>query len=138
MAEEDRPPKAEVESAASPEAARAVVMEPDSANPTIAAALQASIERERWLQRRFEAEHRVLVTLMRLLLTGLGTESRAMRFWRWLIDDLRSERRMIADATRATDQEGALLSRVNSWMRSRGIDTNDPGPPRLSDPGGIR
>ena len=69
---------------------------PPEAPFTTEARLAAS-ERERWLRERFEREHEFTLALMRLLVEGLTRESRAMRFWRWLIDDFRSERRITAD-----------------------------------------
>jgi hypothetical protein len=92
-----------------------------NAGPPIAEEPQAAIEREHWLRRRFEQEHEVALALMRLLLAGLSHEGRARRFWRWLIDDFRSERRLVADAGRTTDNERMLLRRVLAWLGDRGF-----------------
>src|SRR5260221_6116174 len=74
-----------------------------SASPPIAEEPQTAIEREHWLRGRFEREHEAALALMRLLLAGISHEGRARRFWRWLIDDFRSERRLVADPGRTTD-----------------------------------
>ncbi|MCK0209424.1 hypothetical protein MWN33_15425 [Starkeya koreensis] len=54
---------------------------------------EAALERERWLRAQFEREHQVTMSVMRILLGSVREQSRRMHFWRWLIDDLRSERR---------------------------------------------
>ena len=78
------------------------------ASPPMAEAPPAVIERERWLRTRFEREHEVALAMMRLLIAGFSRESRAMRFWRWLIDDLRSERREEAEQVSGVREHGGL------------------------------
>jgi len=65
--------------------------------------------------------------MMQLLIGGIARESRAVRFWRWLIDDLRSERRLLSDANHAGD-ERRLISLISAWVRRRDI-----GQPEHSD-----
>jgi hypothetical protein len=76
-------------------------------------------ERERWFRERFEKEHEVTLALMRLLLAGLTSQSRPSRFWRWLIDDFRSERRLLADRHRESNEERILINRVLAWFREQ-------------------
>lgn len=52
--------------------------------------LRASYERERWLRDRFDQERAENLLLLRYL--SAERESGLMRFWRWLIDDLRHDR----------------------------------------------
>ena len=53
------------------------------------------LERERWLRAQFEREHQVTMSVMRILLGSVRDEGRLMHFWRWLIDDVRSEHRRL-------------------------------------------
>jgi hypothetical protein len=82
--------------------------------------------RERWLRQRFEKEHEVTLALMRLLLAGLSSQSRRSRFWRWLIDDFRSERRLLADG-RELNEESVLINRVLAWFREQTFFGSRPG-----------
>jgi hypothetical protein len=100
---------------------------PHVAEPSVAERL-AALEREQWLRDRFEKEHQVTLALMRLLLAGLSGQSRLMRFWRWLIDDFRSERRLLADPNRELSEERVLINQVLAWFRAQGFSTNRPGP----------
>ena|SRR6516225_201411 len=75
--------------------------------------------REHWFRERFEKEHEVTLALMRLLLAGLSSQSRRSRFWRWLIDDFRSERRLLADRYRESSEESILINRVLAWFREQ-------------------
>lgn len=62
--------------------------EPDEARET----LRTSHEREIWLRDRFDRERAENLLLLRYL--SVEREAGLMRFWRWLIDDLRDERRL--------------------------------------------
>jgi hypothetical protein len=75
--------------------------------------------REHWFRQRFEKEHEVTLALMRLLLAGLSSQSRRSRFWRWLIDDFRSEKRLLADRYRESSEESILVNRVLAWFREQ-------------------
>jgi hypothetical protein len=98
--------------------------------------LRAERAREAWLRERLEKEHQVTLAFMRLLLVGLSREGRATRFWRWLIDDFRSERRMLADSDRATGEERKLINRILVWLRERGFAGNRGGPDGYSETSG--
>jgi hypothetical protein len=89
---------------------------------TAAAEHEAALERERWLRACFEEEHQITVSLMRLLVSGVRGEGRARRFWRWLIDDLRSEQRLLAYPHAAASEENVLVSRIRAWFWRRGAD----------------
>src|SRR6516225_3802217 len=82
--------------------------------------------REHWFRERFEKEHEVTLALMRLLLAGLSSQSRRSRFWRWMIDDFRSERRLLADR-RETNEESVLINRVLAWFRGQTFFGSRPG-----------
>jgi hypothetical protein len=125
------PPVAE-QAAEAPEQAEQAAAPPPESPPVVEQPLAES-ERERWLRGRFEREHEFTLALMRLLLEGLSSESRAMRFWRWLIDDLRSERRITAELGEPGDRERLLLRRVLAWFRERGFDRSNRSPPATSD-----
>jgi hypothetical protein len=75
--------------------------------------------REHWFRQRFEKEHEVTLALMRLLLAGLSSQSRRSRFWRWLIDDFRSEKRLLDDRYRESSEESILINRVLAWFREQ-------------------
>jgi len=72
---------------------------------------EAALERERWLRAQFEREHQVTMSVMRILLGSVRDESRPMRFWRWLIDDIRSERRRQEALYRTDGQVDAAFGR---------------------------
>lgn len=76
-----------------------------------AAQLSAALERERWLRTQFEREHQVTMSVMRILLGSVGDQSRRMRFWRWLIDDQRSERRRQEALLRTDEKVDAAFGR---------------------------
>ena len=107
-----------------PPAAGIEVSAPPAAPPELAPAVVMKDEaqaRERWFRDRFEKEHEVTLALMRLLLAGLNSQSRRSRFWRWLIDDYRSERRLLADRYRESNEESVLINRVLAWFREQGF-----------------
>jgi hypothetical protein len=146
MVDENLPPGEEMRPSA-PEPAAATVAATAERAATLAAEREAGAppdasavakepgvesERERWLRERFEREHEVLLALTRLIIAGLGTESRAMRFWRWLIDDMRSERRMLG--TRG--EERMLIRRVLAWFRERRFDRSSRIPAQYGEPSG--
>jgi hypothetical protein len=81
--------------------------------PAAACEPDAALERERWLRRQIDRDRELLVWLGRGLLQLLAPESALLRFWRWLIDDLRSERR----------QQAALLGEPvsNGLLADRGV-----------------
>lgn len=116
-------PAAAEQAAGATEPAEQAATPPPESLPVVEAA-PAESERERWLRSRFEREHEFTLALMRLLLEGLSGGSRAMRFWRWLIDDLRSERRITADLGEPSDRERVLIRRVLAWFRERPIVGN--------------
>jgi hypothetical protein len=95
---------------------------------------EATLERERWLRDRFEKEHQVTLAMMRLLVAGVGKEGQCMRFWRWLIDDLRSERRLLEEPDGDSWKDEMLLRRVRSWFARRGTgNAGDAGGAGLSE-----
>jgi hypothetical protein len=93
----------------------------------LAAEIAAAHENERWLRRQFEQEHRVLLAMMRLLVSGVGSEGRLMRFWRWLIDDYRSARRMLEGPPPPSESERALIRRIVAWFRREGGEPESGG-----------
>jgi hypothetical protein len=113
----------------------AVVEPPSSAEPAAAARQdEAALERERWLRDRFEKEHQVTLAMMRLLVAGVRKEGQCMRFWRWLIDDLRSEQRLLAEPDGDSWKDEVLLRRVRSWFARRGTgNAGDGGGAGLSE-----
>lgn len=95
---------------------------------------EATLERERWLRDRFEKEHQVTLAMMRLLVAGVRKEGQCMRFWRWLIDDLRSERRLLEEPDGDSWKDEMLLRRVRSWFARRGTgNAGDAGGAGLSE-----
>src|SRR5258707_2868424 len=89
------PPPAAGNPEASPAAGEVGASAPSPPDPAPTTEVGAAREREQWFRDRFEREHQVTLAMMRLLLAGLSSQSRPMRFWRWLIDDFRSERRIL-------------------------------------------
>jgi hypothetical protein len=87
----------------------------------------AALERERWFRDRFEKEHQVTLAMMRLLVAGVRNEGQCMRFWRWMIDDLRSERRLLDEPDGDSWNNEVLLRRVRGWFSRRGADSNASG-----------
>ena len=95
---------------------------------------KATLERERWLRDRFEKEHQVTLAMMRLLVAGVRKEGQCMRFWRWLIDDFRSERRLLEAPDGDSWKDEVLLRRVRSWFARRGTgNAGDAGGAGLSE-----
>jgi hypothetical protein len=104
-----------------PEPAVGVAAADAIADPPAAEEPQSAIEREHWLRSRFEKEHEVTLALVRLLLAGISHEGRAKRFWRWLIDDFRSERRLAAAPDAPAGSDRMLIRRVLAWLGDRGF-----------------
>lgn len=77
----------------------------------LAAEMDAALERERWLRAQYEREHQVSLSVMRVLLGNVHDESRLMRFWRWLIDDIRSEKRELDELYRTSGRVDLELRR---------------------------
>jgi hypothetical protein len=73
--------------------------------------------------------------MMRLLVAGVRNEGQYMRFWRWMIDDLRSERRLLEDPDGDSWKDEVLLRRVRGWFARRGGADNDAGGAGLSERG---
>jgi hypothetical protein len=112
------------------------VAEPSASGEPVSAVAQdeATLERERWLRDRFEKEHQVTLAMMRLLVAGVRKEGQCMRFWRWLIDDLRSERRLLEEPDGDSWKDEMLLRRVRSWFARRGTgNAGDAGGAGLSE-----
>jgi hypothetical protein len=76
---------------------------------------EAALERERWLRAQYEREHQVTMSVMRILLGSVRDESRPMRFWRWLIDDIRSDHRRQEALYRTDGQVDAAFGR-RPWI----------------------
>jgi hypothetical protein len=105
------------------------VVAPAAPSPPAAAAVAsirpeevAALERERWLRQRFEREHQVTLATLELLIGGAARESGPMRFWRWLIDDFRSEHRRFSDPGKFADpgrqgRERVLIDFLSAWLR---------------------
>jgi hypothetical protein len=140
MAEENPLPAAETPPTSSAAEAPAPEM-PPAATASMAAMparpdeLQASLARERWLRDHFEQEHQIIMALLRLLVAGLGDDSRPMRFWRWLIDDLRSERRIRSEPGQAAAEERLLVQRVLYWLTEQRSGRGGRIPPEYPAPG---
>jgi hypothetical protein len=97
----------------------------------------AALERERWLRQRFEREHQVTLATLELLIGGAARESGPMRFWRWLIDDFRSEHRRFSDPGKFADpsrqgRERALIDFIYAWLRRGTVEEEG----RQGRPGG--
>jgi hypothetical protein len=108
----------------------------DSGGNPLASSGEAALERERWLRDRFEREHQITLAMMRMLLAGVRSEAPGMRFWRWLIDDLRSERRLLEAPDGEGSTDGMLLARLRLWFTRRGATGNgDSGCPESSKRG---
>lgn len=78
----------------------------------------SALERERWLREQIEKDHELLLLVGRTVVGGLTQESSMRRFWRWLIDDLRSERREQAALLTGHADEGSLV-RAWRWLQAR-------------------
>jgi len=88
-----------------------------------------TLERERWLREQIDKERELRTELARGLVGALAHEPSLLRFWRWLIDDLRSERREQAALLEDRYEEG-LLTRAWAWSRSRGKRRRRGGTPQ--------
>ncbi|WP_207461212.1 hypothetical protein [Azospirillum sp. SYSU D00513] len=80
-----------------------------------------ALERERWYRGIIERDRELLLALGPVLGTPPSRERAAMRFWRWLIDDFRSERREWAARLDGQLREGllpALLPWLGVWAAS--------------------
>jgi len=98
------PPAPEPAPAAAYEAASA-----PAANPGLRADdRDAALERERWLREQVDKERMLLLLFGRHVVRALAHEAPILRFWRWLIDDLRSERREEAEQLSGVRESGAL------------------------------
>lgn len=67
---------------------------------------QPEPEREQWYRRQIERDRDVMLALSRALTGSIGREHRLMRLWRWMIDDLRSERREQAALVSGESRDG--------------------------------
>ncbi len=102
--------------------------EPEAASvKRLAGEIEIAHESERWLRRQFEQEHRVLLAIMRLLVSGVGGEGRLIRFWRWLIDDYRSERRMLGGPLPPSESQGMLIRRIVVWFSRESVAPENDG-----------
>jgi len=85
----------------------------------------AALERERWLREQIDKERMLLLLFGRHVVRALAHEAPVLRFWRWLIDDLRSAHREEAEQLSGVRQPGGLsrlavrLQRVWRGMRWR-------------------
>src|SRR5882672_6667477 len=68
----------------------------------------AALERERWLRDQIDKERMLLLLFGRHVVRALAHEPPLLRFWRWLIDDLRSARREEAEQLTGRRETGAL------------------------------
>ena len=68
----------------------------------------AALERERWLREQVDKERMLLLLFGRHVVRALAHEAPILRFWRWLIDDLRSERREEAEQLSGVRESGGL------------------------------
>ena len=68
----------------------------------------AALERERWLREQIDKERMLLLLFGRHVVRALAHEAPILRFWRWLIDDLRSERREEAEQVSGVRETGGL------------------------------
>jgi hypothetical protein len=68
----------------------------------------AVLERERWLREQIDKERMLLLLFGRHVVRALAHEPPILRFWRWLIDDLRSERREEAEQVSGVREPGGL------------------------------
>src|SRR5690606_35344056 len=77
----------------------------------------APLGRERWLMRQVELDREVMLVMAHALAADAHPQSRAMRFWRWLIDDYRTERRAANGTSGA--REGLARDVLSAWNRRR-------------------
>ena len=74
----------------------------------------AMVERELWLRDYVDREQRVRLFVAEYLVGLLKNPPLWMRVWRWLIDDVRSERRAEAEMLTGRPRAGLL-----PWLRDR-------------------
>lgn len=86
--------------------------------------LDVAPSRERWLMRQVELDREVMLVMAHALAADARPQSKAMRFWRWLIDDYRSERRAAKAASGAP--EGLAPAVLSAWNRRRRAIADDP------------
>jgi hypothetical protein len=98
------PPAPEPAPAAAYEAASAPAANPEPR----ADDRDAALERERWLREQVDKERMLLLLFGRHVVRALAHEAPILRFWRWLIDDLRSERREEAEQLSGVRESGGL------------------------------
>ena len=84
----------------------------DAAGPDTERA--AMVERERWLRDYVDREQRFRLFVAKYLVGLLKHPPLWMRVWRWLIDDMRSERRAEAELLLGRPRAGLL-----PWLRDR-------------------
>jgi hypothetical protein len=91
---------------------------PASSPPAATAAEDpnAALERERWLRDQIDKERMLLLLFGKHVVHALAHEPPILRFWRWLIDDLRSARREEAELLSGRREAGAL-GRLTIWLR---------------------
>ncbi len=117
------PPAPEPAPAAEYEAASAQAAKPeprpDDRNP--------ALEARRWPREQIDKERMLLLLFGRHVVRALAHEAPILRFWRWLIDDLRSERREEAEQVSGVREHGGLtrlavrLQRAWRGMRWRRV-----------------
>lgn len=79
---------------------------------------EAAAERERWLRQHVDKDRELLLMVGRTVVGGLIHEPTVLRFWRWLIDDLRSDRREQAALLTGQRDDGSL-PRIWRWLHQR-------------------
>jgi hypothetical protein len=98
------PPVPDPAPVATPVAASASAANPESRPDDRAAAL----ERERWLREQIDKERMLLLLFGRHVVRALAHEAPILRFWRWLIDDLRSAQREEAEQLSGVRHHGGF------------------------------
>jgi hypothetical protein len=78
----------------------------------------AALERERWLREQIDKERMLLLLFGRHVVRALEHEAPILRLWRWLIDDLRSERREEAEQVSGVREHGGLTRLAVRLQRS--------------------
>ena len=73
---------------------------------------------ERWLRDQVDKERMLLLLFGRHVVHALAHEPSALRFWRWLIDDLRSARREEAELLSGRREPGTLARLANRLPRA--------------------
>src|SRR5262249_3443711 len=98
------PPPPEPAPAAAYEAANAPAAKPEPRPDD----RDAALERERWLREQIDKERMLLLLFGRHVVHALSHEPPILHLWRWLIDDLRSERREEAEQLSGVHEHGGL------------------------------